>query len=342
MNITRFGSLEGRPVTCVTLRAGALSCQILNYGGAVRQLLVPDRNGRPVDVVLGFDTLEDYVDHSCYFGALIGPVANRIGGASIDLGGRRLQLDRNDGENSLHGGSAGFDRKLWDIEAAEEDSLSLCYTHPDGLGGYPGPLEVHVRYTLRPDRLCIDYRARAAQDTVCSLTNHSYFNLDGHDSGPVTAQRIRLFSHSCTPTDAASIPTGAIRAVSGPMDLSKLTPIGAHIDDDEPQLRLAGGYDHNWVVDPGDEAGFRPAAEAFGAKTGIRLRCYTDRPGLQFYSGNYIPEGLRGKDGAVYGRRHGFCLETQAFPDAPHHPSFPPIVLRAGREWISRTEYRFA
>ena len=338
----RFGTINGKDVECIRLASDKLACEILTYGATLRALRVPDRQGKSLDVVLGFDTLEEYIRHDCYFGATVGPNANRVGGAACRLNGKTLRLDVNDGPNSLHSGSAGLDRKLWEVLAVSEEAVTLLYTHPNGLGGIPGDLNVAVTYWLDGADLLIEYRAVSERDTLCNLTNHSYFNLDGHGSGSVLDHRVQLYAKSYTPTDAASIPTGAIRAVAGTaMDLTKPTRIGDRIDAELDQLRQAGGFDHNWVVDSDGENPFRPAAQVWAAESGIRMTVYTDRPGVQFYTGNYIPDGLPGKEGAVYKRRQGLCLETQAFPDALNHPSFPSTALRAGKEWVSRTLYRF-
>ena len=338
-----FGYLGSVPVGLIRLDNGEISCEVITYGAAIRSLTVPDGNGRPRDVVLGFDTLQEYRKHDCYFGAAIGPVANRIAGASCRLNDRVLLLTKNDGDNCNHSGSAGLNARLWSVMEETDASVTLSCIHPNGLGGIPGELRVAVTYRLRGRALCIEYWAVSSRDTICSLTNHSYFNLDGHDSGPVNGHRVTLFSHSYTPTDAHSIPTGEIRAVAGtPMDLSHATLLGDRLDLDYEPIRNAGGYDHNWLIDPNDEGmGFRPAALVRSADSGIRMSVYTDRPCVQLYTGNYIPEGLAGKDGAVYHRRQGLALEPQGFPDAPHHPGFPSITLRAGKVWQSRTEYRF-
>jgi aldose 1-epimerase len=338
-----FGSLNGQNVECIRLQSDRLAAEILTYGAALRALWVPDQQGRPLDVVLGFDDMESYVNHDSCFGATIGPNANRIGGAACKLGGKTLRLDRNDGENNLHSGSAGLNRRVWEVLAASEEAVTLLCTHPNGRGGIPGDLRVAVTYWLDGADLLIEYRAVSDRDTLCNLTNHSYFNLEGHGSGSILNHRVRLFAKSYTPTDEHAIPTGAIRAVSGSaMDLTKPVRIGDRIDADLDQLRWAGGFDHNWVVDSDGENPFRPAAMVWAPESGIVLTAYTDRPGVQFYTGNYIPDGLRGKEGAVYNRRQGLCLETQAFPDAPNHRSFPSTVLKAGREWVSRTLYRFS
>ncbi len=343
-NVEFFGKLGEQSVWKIRLANPEISCEILTYGATVRSLVVKDRAGEPTDVVLGYDSLEEYVRGASYFGATVGPVANRIGGASYTLNGRTWRMEKNDGENSLHSGSAGLSHKIWDIMEYSDEAVTLSCVHPDGLGGIPGDVKTAVTYTLDGRTLRIEYWAVSDRDTLCSLTNHCYFNLDGHAAGPITDHRIMLVAHSFTPTDAHSIPTGEIRACAGtPMDLTRLTRIGDHIDDDCDQLRNAGGYDHNWLIDPSDEGlGFRPAALVKGAERGISMTVCTDRPCVQFYTGNYIEDGTPGKDGAVYNRRQGLCLETQGFPDAPNKVSFLPVTLPAGRLWQSRTEYRFS
>ena len=339
-----FGVTRGGvPVEQYTLRAGDLSCGILTYGGALRSLRVPDRARNSVDVLLGFDSIEDYQTQDKFMGALVGRFANRIGGASFVLNGKTYPLAANNNVvNHLHGGIAGFDKQVWTAEAAGPDSLTLSLVSPDGQEGYPGTLEVRVTYTLTAEGLTIDYRARSDRDTLCNLTNHAYFNLAGQDSGPVGDQQVRLFASHYTPTDARSIPTGEIAPVEGtPMDLRALTPIGAHIDEDFPQLAMAGGYDHNWALD-GQAGTLRPGAEAFCPATGIRLEMLTTQPGVQFYTGNHLEGCIPGKGGAPYGPRWGFCLETQRFPDGPHHENFPSCVLRAGEEYHETTVFRFS
>lgn len=342
-SIRPFGVMpDGTAVEEVTLRAGALSCSILTYGGAVRTLVAPDKSGRPVDVVLGFDTLEDYRRQDKYIGALIGRYANRIGGASFSLGGKEYPLCPNDGPNHLHGGSEGFDKKVWRLEEATECSLVLSLKSPHGEEGYPGNLEVRVTYTLTPQGLEIDYQSHCDRDTLCNLTNHSYFNLSGHGSGPVTEQLLELLAGRYTPTLAGSIPTGELAAVEGTvMDFRSLTPIGRHVDDGDPQLLLAGGYDHNWVLD-GWDGSLRLAAVASAPDTGLTMKVLTTMPGIQFYSGNYLDGCPAGKGGAPYARRWAFCLETQFFPDSPHHPDFPSPVLKAGVTRRDRTCYYFS
>ena len=328
------------------LERGPLSCELLTLGATLRSLTVPDRRGEPTDVVLGFDRAEDYVNQDSYIGAAVGPVANRIAGASCLLNGALLRLQPNEGENSLHSGEAGLDRRLWEVRAADRDSALLRCVHPDGLGGIPGPIEIRLGFRLLEDGLELSWEALSRRDTLCNLTNHSYFNLDGHGSGDVLDHRIRIYAGAFTPTDARAIPTGELRPLEGtPLDLRRSVRIGERIDAPDPQLLQARGFDHNYVLDPAEEPapeeGLHTAARVLGPRSGIAMTVLTDRPGVQFYTGNFLPAGLRGKQGAVYGPRSGFCLETQAFPDAPHHPAFPSIFLRAGEPWRSRTVYRF-
>ena len=352
-NIRPFGRMpDGTAVHEITLRRGEAACGILTYGGAVRSLTVPARDGGLEDVALGFDTLEDYMTQDKYLGALVGRYANRIGGAGFTLNGREYALADNDNGNSLHGGDAGFDRQVWRVAALEQDRVTLSLTSPDGQGGYPGTLEAEVTYALTyaediPGGPCataaldIEYRAVCDKDTVFNPTSHIYFNLSGHGSGPVTDQTIAVYASRYTPVGPGLIPTGEIAPVDGtPMDLREMRPIGEHIDDPFGQLALGGGYDHNWAVD-GWDGTQRPAARAGSPKTGISMAVYSDMPGVQFYTGNFLGGCPKAKGGAAYGKRSGFCLETQFFPDSPNRPQFPSCVLRAGEKFKSGTRYEF-
>ena len=342
-NRSAFGRMpDGTLVERLTLRDGECACEIITYGGAVRSLIVPDREGGPVDVALGFDTLEDYRAQGKYIGALIGRYANRIGGAKFTLDGVEYKLAANDGKNSLHGGDVGFDKQVWTVEGLGENTVTLSLVSPDMQEGYPGTLEVRVTYTLKDGALVIDYWAKSDRDTVCNLTNHSYFNLSGHDSGSVESQDIRLYASRYTPAVPGSIPTGEIAPVEGSfMDLRHTQPIGACIDEPFEQLTMAGGWDHNWAID-GWDGTLRPAAWAWSPDTCIVMETLTTLPGVQFYAGNYLDGCPAGKGGVPYAKRHGFCLETQYFPDSPNRPGFPSCVLRAGEEYRSTTVYRFS
>lgn len=342
LDLRPFGTLpDGQPVALITLRKGRLSCEILTYGGALRSLTVPDRQGGEVDVLLGLPTLEDYLRQDKFLGALIGRYANRIGDSRFTLNGKEYPLRANDGKNHLHGGPVGFDKQVWTVSEGDADFVTLTLHSPDGQEGYPGDLDVSVTYRLTEDSIVLDYRATSSADTLCNLTNHAYFNLSGHQSGPVTAQGIQIYAQSYTPTDAGSIPTGEIAPVEGtPMDLRFGRAIGERVDEDFDQLTMAGGYDHNYVVD-GPAGVLRPAARAWSPDTGITMEVLTTQPGIQFYSGNYLDGCPAGKDGAPYARRWAFCLETQTFPDAPNKPQFPSALLVKGEEYHQTTVYRF-
>ena len=339
-----FGVMpDGTAVELYVLTAGALSCNVITFGGSLQSLRVPDRTGRPVDVLLGFDTLEPYRTHGKSLGALVGRYANRIGGARFTLDGQTCQLAaNNNGVNHLHGGLVGFNQRVWTVEEAAEDRLTLSLFSPDGEEGYPGDLTVRVTYALTEEGLTIRYRAECGRSTVCNLTNHAYFNLSGHDSGPVLDQTIQLLADRYTPSDPLSIPTGEIAPVEGtPMDLRTPAPIGARIGEDFPQLLQAGGYDHNWIPN-GRPGTLRPIARAFSETTGISMEVLSTLPGVQFYTGNYLDGCPAGKGGAPYANRWGFCLETQFYPDSPNHENFPSCVLRPGEVFDHTAAFRFS
>lgn len=339
---TLFGvTKNGEEIRELTLDNGVLSAKIITFGGTLRVLTVPGREGA-VDVVLGYDDLEQYECEDGYLGALVGRYANRIAGGKFTLNGKKYVLAVNDGPNHLHGGMVGYSHRVWTVEEADAGKIVLTLDSPDGEEGYPGRLNVKVTYALEGDALSIHYEAAGDRDTICNLTNHSYFNLSGQGSGTVLDQEIRLFSSAYTPTDSTSIPLGTVEPVDGtPMDLRIPTPIGAQIGEPFPQLEQCGGYDHNFVVDgrPGE---MRPAAVVRSGTTGVVMEVETDSPGVQFYTANFLKEGRKGKQGAVYGPRHGFCLETQHYPDAPNQPAFPSAVLKAGERYDRTTRFRFS
>jgi aldose 1-epimerase len=331
---------DGKEVFSYTLKNFSGSeVEVISYGGAIRSIKVPDRNGKLCDVALGFDSVQDYEKQTFFMGALIGRCSNRIENSEFELNGKIYKLNPNEGQNHLHGGIKGFDKVIW--ECAEEDgALVLSYFSQNGEENYPGNLKVKVVYSLSDkNELKIDYTAVCDEDTICNLTNHAYFNLSGHDSGSILEHSLKLHAKSYTPADEKSLPTGEIAAVEGtPLDFTEFHVIGERIDADFDQLKYAKGYDHNWIVN-GD--GFRLAAELFSEKTGIVMNTYTDLPGIQFYSGNYINGKPTGKDGAVYGFRSGLCLETQFFPNSMKHKNFPSPVLKKGETYHSITVYEF-
>ena len=342
-NIQLFGhSASGEPVHAITLENGHISCQILTYGATIRTLSVPDRHGNMLDIVLGYDSLQEYEQQDGYLGAVVGRFANRIAYGHFSLNDRIYKLAMNNGENHLHGGNVGFSHRVWSIESLSDREVTLGLVSFDGEEGYPGTLHVYVTYTLNASDLSISYRAVCDHDTICNLTNHSYFNLAGHHSGTILDQEIKIFARNYTPTNVNAIPTGIISPVfCTPMDLTRHQKIGHHVDSHFPQLAQAGGYDHNYVI-TGQIGVLRPAAAAFCHETGIAMAVGTTLPGVQFYTGNFLPEGRKGKSGSFYGPRHGFCLETQFFPDSPNQPHFPSACLKAGEIFDHRTVFTFS
>ena len=342
-SVVPFGTTPaGEPVSLITLTNNVISCQIITYGAAIRSLFVPDRSGTPIDVVLGYDTLDEYMTHDVYLGATIGRFANRIAEGHFKLNGKNYSLSRNNGDNHLHGGKIGFSHRVWEIEQLQAHSVTLTLTSPDGEEGYPGNLEAKATYAVRGSSLFIRYQAVSDADTPCSLTNHSYFNLAGHNSGDVLRQEIALFADCYTPSNGASIPFGTIEPVEKtPMDLRSMTPIGRHVNKPFVQLEQARGYDHNYVLNGKSEI-LRPCALASCKESGISMDVSTTLPGLHFYTANFIENGHPGKGGCSYGPRHAFCLETQQFPDAPNQPAFPSAILKAGSEFDHWTVFSFS
>jgi aldose 1-epimerase len=343
-----FGNMvDGTPVDLYTLaNARGVEARISNYGGTVVSLMVPDRNGAFEDVVLGFDTLEEYVEKSPYFGCIAGRYANRIAKGRFTLDGVEYTLAQNDGENHLHGGIKGFDKVVWQAKQFKRDDavgLELTYLSKDGEEGYPGNLSVKVIYNLTDDdELRIEYFATTDGATVVNLTNHSYFDLAGAMSGDILGHELMIHADRFTPIDETLIPTGELRSVQGtPMDFTQLVAIGARIEQDDEQLIFGNGYDHNWVLNK-PAGSLALAARVHEPTTGRVLEVYTTEPGIQFYAGNFLDGSIRGKGGRVYERRYGFCLETQHFPDSPNQPGFPSTVLRPGEEYAHTTVYRFS
>jgi aldose 1-epimerase len=346
MKSERYGVTEdGQPVDAHTLaNAAGMRVRVLTLGCIIARLEVPDREGKSVNVVLGMDTLSDYMHRSPHFGAIAGRYANRIAGGRFTIDGTEYRLDTNAAPNALHGGRHGLDKKVWQAHGPGGEALVLRYTSPDGEEGYPGNLAVEVTYTLgSTNELRIDYAATTDKPTVVNLTNHSYFNLAGEGSGDVLGHVVSIAADHVTPTDATQIPTGEIRAVAGtPFDFTQPTPIGERIRVADEQLMIARGYDHNWVLRaPAGEA-VRPAARAVEPASGRILEVLTDAPGLQLYTGNSLNGALSGPTGRAYRQGDGVCFETQQFPDAPNHPDFPSAVLRPGERLRTTTIFRFS
>jgi aldose 1-epimerase len=336
---SKFGQTKsGKAIDLYTLRDSGISVDIITYGAAIRRVNVPVGDGKR-DVALGFDSVDDYENNKGYHGAVIGRISNRVANALYKLDGKTYNLEKNDGPNCLHGGFIGFDKQVW---SAKEETGALVLTLLDKEGtaaGFPGDVEVEVRYTLNGGELGIEYTAKSTKDTVINLTNHVYFNLCGHDSGCIGEHKIQIFSHKITPVDDNLIPTGELMDVTDtPFDLRELTPIAPGLESDNPQITLGGGYDHNWVLS--NDAHRAPAPAAVLECNGLSMSCITTKPGIQFYSGNMM-QGETGKGGAVYSKRTGLCLETQYWPNSVNTPQFPAPVLRKGEVYNHKTIYKF-
>ncbi|HZD33529.1 MAG TPA: aldose epimerase family protein [Candidatus Angelobacter sp.] len=337
------GTADGKPIELYTLQDGKITVRILTYGGIVQSIEAPDRTGKTTNIVQGFDGLDGYVTtgNKPYMGAIIGRYANRLAGGTFKLNGKTYNVPKNDGNNALHGGTSGFNKEVW-VAKEIKDGVELTYVSPNGQQGFPGALTTVVRYTLKGNELRIDYSATTDADTVLNLTNHSYFNLKGQGEGDILGHELKINAHRYTPVDANLIPTGELAPVAGtPFDFLKMTPIGARIDADNQQLKLARGYDQNWVLDSEGKK-VAVAAEAYEPTTGRVLEVLTDQPGVQFYTGNFLDGSVTGTDGKVYKKRYAFCLETQHYPDSPNHPTFPTTELKPGQTFRSTTIYRFS
>ena len=342
-----FGKLgDGQSVDLYVLtNKQGMEAAITNYGGTLVSLKVPDKSGKIGDVVLGYDKVEGYESGKSYFGATVGRYGNRIAHAKFTLDGVTYTLEKNDGENHLHG---GFNKRVWrakDVSTSAGQALELTYLSKDGEEGYPGNLSVKVVFTLSANQnaLKIDYTATTDKPTVLNLTHHSYFNLAGQGNGDVLKHQLTIHASKFTPVDATLIPTGELREVRNtPFDFLKPNAIGARIDQEDQQLKFGKGYDHNWVLDRKSTDSLFLAAQVYEPETGRVMEVLTTEPGLQFYSGNFLDGSIQGKEGKTYAHRGALCLETQHFPDSPNRPDFPSTVLRPGQEFRSTTVYKFS
>ncbi len=345
---TRFGaSSDGSPVDLFTIaNAGGMEVRTMPYGAILVSIRVPDRRGQPADVVLGFDTFQDYITKQPpYFGAVVGRYGNRIAKGRFTLDGTLYHLATNNGPNHLHGGVHGFDKATWAAEPFERDGtagITYTLTSPDGDEGYPGTLHAKVTYMLTSaNELRVDYEATTDKATPVNLTQHSYFNLAGEGAGDILGHVLTIDADRFTPVDDTLIPTGELAPVAGtPFDFRTPTAIGARIAVDDAQLKNGNGYDHNWVLNR-TGAGLVHAAHLAEPQSGRTLDIATTEPGLQFYSGNFLDGTIHGKSDHVYTRRSGLCLETQHFPDSPNHPAFPSTIVRPGTPYRSQTVFSF-
>ena len=344
----QFGKLsDGREVVLYTLQnKNNATVTVSTLGASLVSINVPDKKGVVGDVILGYDNAQGYVDDISYFGAIVGRYGNRIAKGRFSLDGKSYQLETNDGVNHLHGGKNGFNRKLWEAtinEKAPFASVTMRCTSPDGEGGYPGNVTLAVTYTWSDENeLTIDYSGTTDAPTIFNPTNHAYFNLTGNPGNTILAHEVMIAADQFTPVDSVLIPTGRLQNVEGtPFDFRSPKRIGDRINDPYEQLKLAGGYDHNWVLH-GYNKTVRLAATVYDPKSGRYMEVLTDQPGVQFYTGNFLNGSRKGKEGIVYQFRSGLCFEAQHFPDSPNKPQFPSVVLRPGETYRQTTRYRFS
>ena len=339
-----FGKMEdGTPVSLFTMNNGkGMTMKVMNYGGIIVSLMVPAKEGKPIDVILGFDSLKDYIAHNPFFGALVGRYGNRIAKGRFALDGKVYELVKNNNGNHLHGGTRGFDKVFWNIEevpSGEGVAIKLSYASKDMEEGYPGNLRAEIVYTLTDDNTVkFDYKATTDKKTVVNLTQHTYFNLNGGKTD-ILSHEVSLNADRFVPVDKTLIPTGELKSVENtPFDFRTPFAIGARIDEQDPQLQFAGGYDHCWVI---NGQGMRTAAVVFEPVSGLEMTVDTTEPGVQFYTGNFLDGSLTGKNNVVYKKRTGFCLETEHFPDSPNQKQFPSVVLNPGDTYSTQTSYHF-
>jgi aldose 1-epimerase len=343
-----FGTQDGRPITLYTLtNASGVEVDTMNYGGIIVAIRVPDRKGQFADIVLGHEKLEGYIPNPPYIGAIVGRYANRIANGTFALDGNTYTLPKNDGPNTLHGGTdKTFNKVVWDGEPLKgKASVTYTYLSKDGDDGFPGNMKLRVTYTLtNENELVIDYEATTDKTTVINLSQHSYFNLAGQGTSDILNHELMLNADRFTPVDKNLIPTGELRPVNGtPLDFTTSTKIGARIDDAYDQMVLGHGYDHNWVINrKSKDDSLVLAARMYEPTSGRVLEVSTTQPGVQFYTGNFLDGTVTGKQGLVYKRRYGFCLETQHFPDSPNHSDFPSTTLKPGETFKSKTVFKFS
>ena len=342
MKITDFGAtVNGDETKLYTLtNCNNMEISVTDYGATLTQVIVPDKEGNLCDVVLGYDEAAEYEAGGLFLGATVGRSANRIGGASIEINGKIYELVKNDNDNNLHSGPDFYHNRVWDVKEAEEDHVTFVLESPDGDQGYPGNLHIEVTYTLTEDNAVkISYYGVSDEDTVINMTNHSYFNMDGHASGDVMEQEVWIDADAFTRADKESIPTGEIVPVEGtPMDFRTKKKLGRDIYDDYEALNYGMGYDHNGVLN--NDGKFAKVAEMYSDESGITMEVYTDLPGMQLYTGNFIIDE-KGKGGASYHKRQAACFETQYFPDAIHKENFPGPICRKGDTYKTTTMYKF-
>lgn len=337
--------VNGKPVELYTLHAGDVTMQVTNYGARVVSLWTPDRDGKNEDIVLGYETLDRYLNNTGerFLGAVVGPYANRIAKGRFTLDGVEYTLPINNNGQTLHGGLTGLDRVVWDVVSVTDNQLVLSYLHADGEEGFPGNLQIEMTYTLTPENeFRIDYDATTDKPTVVNMSHHPFFNLKGEGNGTILDHVLTINASHTTPVDSVLIPTGEIADVTGtPFDFRQPHAIGERIDADNEQLRNGGGYDHNWIIDRRAEGGIEPMATVWEPASGRTVEVLSDQPAMQFYSGNFFDGTSNGKYGKPQRYRESLALETQKYPDSPNHDNFPSTVLRPGERYTQVCVYKF-
>lgn len=341
MTVKTFGTTsKGEEAKLYTLKNEFITATVTDYGANLVSLLVKDKDGNDVDVVLGYDDAAGYETGNVFFGAPVGRNGNRIGGASFEIDGVTYDLAQNDNGNNLHSGPDFMSKRMWQVVRADDEKISFKLHSPEGDQGFPGEVDIFMSYGIVGEEIIISYEGVPTKDTILNMTNHSYFNLNGHTDGDVTGHTVTINADYFTYTDELSIPTGELRDVTDtPLDFRYDHVVRDGIDSDYEQIKWAGGFDHNWVLK--NDGSFDKVATAVGEKSGIKMEVFTDLPGMQFYTGNFIVKEV-GKGGAVHGKRSGFCMETQYFPDAIHHCNFDGPVCKRGHEYKTATSYRFS
>lgn len=339
------GEIDGKPAKLFTVENGkGVKATFTNFGARIVSLWVPDKDGKMTDVILGFNKATDYNNpEEPYYGTVVGPFGNRIAKGKFSIDGEQFTLPINNGVNTLHGGFKGVHFAVWEAEQEGKNKLRFSYTLPEKQEGFPGNITMRVTYTLTDDNaLEIDYAATTDKKTVINLTNHAYFNLNGEGSGTILDHSLQIYADQYTPVDSTLIPTGAFTSVKGTaFDFTRAKPIGKDIEQQDIQLAYGKGYDHNFVLRADKVDGLNHAATLIGDKSGIKLDIYTEEPGLQFYSGNFMADKVTLKNGKTDAFRTGLCLETQHFPDAPNQPTFPTTILEPGQTYTTKSIYKF-
>ncbi|MEM6830416.1 MAG: aldose epimerase family protein [Bacteroidota bacterium] len=347
INKSAFGTIDGKQVDLYTITfPGKLTASFTNYGGTVTSLKVPDKDQVMEEVTLGFNALDPYLRQPFYLGALVGRYANRIANGVFSIGDQQYHLEKNNGPNHLHGGLVGFDRVVWEVTSMEESSdsvsFTLKYVSKDGEEGYPGNLETQVIYTFTEDSFCISYQATTDKDTIVNLTQHSYFNLSGDFKENILQHELQLDADQFIAVDETSIPLGGLQSVKDtPFDFTQTKQVGKDIASDDVQITRGKGYDHCWVLNGEKTLKLRKVGRLSHPKSGRQMEVFTTEPGIQLYTGNYLDKKIAGKDQLNCDFRMGLCLETQHYPNSPHHTDFPSVILKVGEIYHSETKYQF-